>query len=474
VKKLISLFIITALVILITGPALTMAEDIVTPDPVLEPIETPEPTTCTAGQTQSCSTGLSGICSTGTQTCNDSGTWDSCVQTNQPTTVDCTNGLDNDCNGLIDNTEPACQTTSTPPADTTPPTPEITPGGIDTKFTETEIPEGTGKATTASPLIKAMWEMQGPVASLSGTDDSTDARAQFLPSGQYQINKPISVCAVVSDADGAVDISSVSSEVYYPMLSFGPEVKDGRTGCGQKKGAECQMVQLTKEEGFNLFCNTIQNSNANLPLFYDIYNFAGICGEEGELQKETAAVFCCDRELLYDDLSGGYKVLAFGQDIGGNSSNIFSGTFSYLELTAFETDFESLNYGNVGLNSRKTVEGDLIWQEPKAENQPTVRNVGNTRLQMEISQNDMGLGKTEGIWNIRYGSKVGVASPWKNYWPEEKTLLDLILDLDKMDQIDFAIEVLKFPLDDTKDYSGKMTLNAQKVEPLTCEVIPIP
>jgi hypothetical protein len=149
-------------------------------------------------------------------------------------------------------------------------------------------------------------------------------------------------------------------------------------------------------------------------------------------------------------------------------SNILNYNFSYLELTAFEADFESLNYGNAALNQRKEVLGDLSWEAIKGLNKATIRNVGNTRMQMAAVQNDMGLGKTDGVWNIRYGTKVGKSSAWSNYWPEESTMLEGIFGLAAMDQIDFAIEVLKFPTDQASDYTGKMTLSAHKAEDLMC------
>jgi len=65
---------------------------------------------CTFGETQPCSTGLLGICSAGTQTCTEGGTWGSCVQTNQPTTENCSNEKDDDCDGLVDRADPNCET----------------------------------------------------------------------------------------------------------------------------------------------------------------------------------------------------------------------------------------------------------------------------------------------------------------------------------------------------------------------------
>jgi len=48
-----------------------------------------------------CSSGLDGICNNGTRTCNGDGSWGDCIQDNQPTTEIC-DGLDNDCDGRSD------------------------------------------------------------------------------------------------------------------------------------------------------------------------------------------------------------------------------------------------------------------------------------------------------------------------------------------------------------------------------------
>lgn len=74
--------------------------------------ETPQ---CTAGSQQLCSTGLSGICAIGTKTCSQSGFWGSCIQNNQPTNENCTNGLDDDCDGFVDGSDSNCQIPPPPP-----------------------------------------------------------------------------------------------------------------------------------------------------------------------------------------------------------------------------------------------------------------------------------------------------------------------------------------------------------------------
>ena len=64
---------------------------------------------CTIDNTRSCNTGLLGICAAGTQTCVEPSTWGSCIQNQQPVNEICTNGLDDDCDGLTDTNDTDCQ-----------------------------------------------------------------------------------------------------------------------------------------------------------------------------------------------------------------------------------------------------------------------------------------------------------------------------------------------------------------------------
>jgi MYXO-CTERM domain-containing protein len=72
---------------------------------------------CTSGTT-SCYDGPPatrdvGACRSGTRTCTD-GSWGSCVGQVLPKARDCSSSVDNDCNGLPDSGEAACQSTSCP------------------------------------------------------------------------------------------------------------------------------------------------------------------------------------------------------------------------------------------------------------------------------------------------------------------------------------------------------------------------
>ncbi len=323
-----------------------------------------------------------------------------------------------------------------------------------------------------APIIKVKWEMNGPWESLLGTDDSGVTGAQILPSGKYQQNTTIGVCAVASDPDGVSDIDSVYADLWYPEESaLGPDHEANRQGCGQFMG-EFRMTKLDKADGVALFCNSIRTENNNLPVWNEngLYDYDEVCAEDGQLMKETAYVYCADFELSYEDPSGDYEVMVFAQDNAGVDSNYLRNDMRYLELTAFEVDFLAIDYNNVKLNTHKIVNGDLTWDAIPGLNPATVRNIGNTRLAMKVMQDDMGLGKTDDNWNVRYDGRVGSDATFRNYFPNSWKVLDAPLNLSEMDEMDFSIEVFKFPpVESNNNFIGTMYLGATKVSHLTCE-----
>jgi hypothetical protein len=289
-----------------------------------------------------------------------------------------------------------------------------------------------------------------------------------MPSGEYQVNKTIGLCAIVTDEDGLADIDNVYVDVFYPDgIALGDshvalEDQSG-LGCGELM-QEDTLTRLSKADGLELFCNKVRNENTNLPTFNQGYDYEEICKLDGELQKETAAVYCGVKDLSYEDPSGEYKVWAVAQD-GNGLQGILENYFSYLPLTAFETDFTSVNYGNVRLNTHKIISGDLTWGGEKA----TVRNVGNTRLAMRVWQDDMGLGKTDGIWNVKYDGRVGSFASFAQYNPEVTKVLADELDLSELDEMDFSVLISKFPPTHVgESYIGNMTLSAVSRPHLVC------
>ncbi len=263
----------------------------------------------------------------------------------------------------------------------------------------------------------------------------------------------------------------------------------GENACGVQVGDENELDRLGKQEGRELFCDVIRNHNENLPSIYEGHDWGSICGDTGQLAKEEAAVYCADKSLEWEDPAGQYRVEVLAQDKAGqvswtesnrdsahlsndNSANdpingpdewdsgeINFNFFDYLPLTAFETDFSSVDYGSVKLNTHKRISGDKTFDT--GDGLPTVRNTGNTRLYMGVEQDDMGLGTTDGQWNVQYDARVGSnENHWRYYQPDEHQWLEDIVDLSEEEEMDFSVEIYKFP-DTDANWGGEMTLDAK-------------
>lgn len=327
----------------------------------------------------------------------------------------------------------------------------------------------------ANPFVKAKWEAHPD----RYTDDDVDAGAQLLPSGQYNVHTTVAFCSVITDPDGLADIKNVYADFFYPNVALGTS----HTALSDQSGLGCEelmqedsLTRLSKADGIDLFCNLVRNNNNNLPTFGPIggtgtvfYDYDEICAPDGELQKETAAVYCGEKDISYEDPDGVYEVWSIPQDQVGLQGKLVN-NFTYLPVTAFEADFNSVAYGNVRLNTHKIISGDLTWNNPVNTGRASVRNVGNTRLSMWVMQDDMGFGKTDGQWNVEYDARVGSNATFAVYSPLQTVKLTDSLDLSELDEVDFSISVFKFPPTHTGDsYIGTMTLSATPEEHLECE-----
>lgn len=351
----------------------------------------------------------------------------------------------------------------------------------------TSLTRGTGGGS--NPIVKVKWEMKN---NFNGQDDSTSAGAQFLAPGVWDAKMNYTVCAIATDPNGAADLAGVYADIYYPVGkaihdkspsadvhpdTFGGVKDYGTGGCGAFI-EENTLIKLSKAEGYELFCNKIRANNTNLPVFNIGYNYNEICNPDGELMKEEAFVYCDSKQLKWEDPAGLYTVKVFAQDRAGNNSTTLQNQFEYLPLTNFEKDFSSVSYGQVMLNTDKKVAGDLAW----GNNVPSIRNLGNTRLYIKIAQDDMGLGQSNGVYNVKFDARVG--NNFNDWSPKynpfklkgspgspsagQYTQLEDILDLSETEEIDFSILVSKWP-DANASYSGTMWLNAASAPFRICE-----
>lgn len=359
-------------------------------------------------------------------------------------------------------------------------TDDVVSSGTSTASTSLNASSGGGSA----PVVRAKWEMNGPYTMTTGLgvdDYPAITGAQFDPSGQKNVSKPISVCGIISDADGVGDINAVYGDVYYPEgVWTGPNHAADRQGCGKMMGSECTMTALDLNAGYDLFCNKVQTLNlGKLPSFASNESFATICGETGLIKKQQAVVYCCNKNLSYEDPDGTYKVDVWSQDKGNATSAKLGNSFVYEPVTAFVKDFTNLLYGNVKLNTWQTAPGDL---DMATADRPTIENVGNTRLVVNVAQDDMGLGdREEGInlvWNVKYRGQIGSDAAWTEYNPfgkkpagtpssDKYAALDDPINLSSLDEADFGVYVSKFPNGITS-YGGTIWLTAKQTGHQPC------
>ena len=343
----------------------------------------------------------------------------------------------------------------------------------------TGLEQDGGSTQTSAPVIIAKWEMDGPVASLTGTDAATTAGSQMAASGQCGVHKTMSICGIVTDPNGKDDIKNVYGDVYYPdAVRLGNSHVDPITGnlrevqeCGEMV-RECTMTKLTAANAFDLFCNKIRTNNNNLPTWAANYNYANVCDttNEGVLAKETAYVYCCDFTLSYEDPNGLYTVKVWGTDTSDYNSVPLENEMNYLATTAFDIDFTNIDYGKVKTGVWQEVPGNTTWATTAGVNGASVKNCGNTRLQMGVQQNDMGIKDPDGTSYVQYKAAVSSATNYQTYGPGVLKWLNATLDLSEMNEMDFGVNVSKFPQQLQGPFTGTMELSGRSNAHLVCQL----
>jgi len=320
---------------------------------------------------------------------------------------------------------------------------------------------------TSAPIL-AGWTMAADKdenESYLGSDGDSLAGSQFLPSGEFKVSRKIAVCAAVADNQ---DLAGVYVDINYPA-DVAVSLDDQLTGeCGYPFSSHLSLTAMPKNEAFSLVCEQIKNNNNNLITFDPGSDYSQLCSTANGLASGQIKVYCALEELAYSDPAGDYIVEAYSESLSGYSGSILENQFEYLELTAFKVDFENISYGAVQVDVLKTIRGDEVWQADPGDNPASVSNVGNTRLKIVVEQNDFGLGKTDGAWNVQYQARLGSSSEMTIYSPDTPTTLKTVLELAETTNLDFGIKVFNFPTENVADYSGDMTLDAVKAEALTC------
>jgi hypothetical protein len=394
---------------------------------------------------------------------------------------------------------------------------------------------GTGVTVTSGesdpPLIKAKWEVLqgvadmedgdpthiiGPDADIScpGCGTLSDCRAQFLASGEFEVDKTVQYWVMVKDPNGADNIANVYVRVFHPHVG---------EGCPPVDGSEKYELRLTeKDKGLtydgegNVTGHTANGAigkflaayEAGLVTFTDLTDprtglpvvddpVAGPTPEEMdeimyELYKCDARIYMVSGPLHYHQPCGKYTVKAKAVDKMGVWATPLYNCFEYICLQAFRIDFNSVSFGNVNLCSTQWIWGDTVFNTPvgaaPSPNPATVHNVGNMPMRLKIAQTDMGLGFTglsgttysgstppnpgQTTWNVyfdaRLGSNENDARYFDPYDPDDPNTPDPIfteLPTRLMpctpQELDLSIHIIKA---EEGLHSGTMTLECVEAE----------
>jgi len=304
------------------------------------------------------------------------------------------------------------------------------------------VPEGGGQI----PVIKAKWEQDYSQVLEDGDPAHIIPGSQFLPTCNYQAYEPIKYCVVVTDEEDNGNVQQAWVDVYHPVNSW-------------DNGSFKYEVPLTmvtdKQTSINLVTDAY---NAGLIAFNRAYTLTDVLFE---LNKSTAKVWCGDGELYYEQPAGIYTVKAGALDFNSNPSLPLENTFEYVPTTCFAVDNDAINYGSVRVGNMKVVAGDTIFSIN--DSMMTVRNLGNTYMQVTALQNDMGFGKDiNGMWNVEFDGRVGHVVDSITYQPFEVATLPGLLPHSTDDEIDFSIHLKKATR--TGNYGGTMTLGSVIVD----------
>jgi len=305
---------------------------------------------------------------------------------------------------------------------------------------------GTGSGS--APTVLAKWEQDLTPSLEDGNPSHNIAGSQFLPTCVYNTYKTITYYFVGKDPLGKANLKSPFVQVFYPVASW----------MGGVEKYQFSLVEVPNAiEAAALFDTAIA---ANL-VTLDANTNAAFVHEE--LIQGTSVLYTATADLYYEDPSGDYTVKAFIYN-GNNQADVLENTFLYVPTTCFEVDNSAVSYGPVTPNVPQYSDGDTLFSP--GDNKMTVRNLGNTNMQVKIGQDDMGFGQTmAGAWKVYFDGRMGFAPARLDFNPaafkgqiySATTVLPGIVAHSSNEKPDSSIHVSIVP---PGAYSGSMVLGS--------------
>lgn len=311
--------------------------------------------------------------------------------------------------------------------------PAVSASVVDTSVT---ISTGSGNI----PVVKVKWEQDTTWYLEDGDPLHLEDGAQFNPSCLFKVNKTVRYYAVVSDVEDSGDLAQVWADVYHPVASWEAGSFKYEIPFARIDNKAYAIGLLTTATGYNL---TEYNTAYNLS---EVVN---------EINKGTAKLWWGQAELDYEQPGGDYKVSVVGLDVQNNPSPPLNNTFNYVPTTCFAIDNDQVDYGSVNIGTHKPISGDTTFSIN--DGYMTVRNLGNTDMQLKVIQDDMGFNKdVTGMWNVEYDARIGHTVTEVYYDPYVLTLVPGVLYHSTDDELDLSILVKK----GFGTHTGNMTLSS--------------
>jgi hypothetical protein len=299
------------------------------------------------------------------------------------------------------------------------------------------------------PIIKCKWEF--PDDYPGGANPGT----QVDPPLVWEANKPIKYFAVVTDLQGKDNINKVYTDVYHPQ---GPPEN------GSFKYQLLMSVQDKQDpvNGIDAFEKAVADETIVLEGSYSVEEI------REELTQCSAEIYMATGDLYYEQPAGDYKVIIKAVDDQANVTTL-ENTMVYVATSGIELDFTSINYGSISVCDNQLVDGDKVWVSPAVAagigqtNMATIRNTGNTLTKVTISIGDLmqggvGLGKTDGQWNVQYDARMGHVEAHQLFWPEDTVTLNEVIELSSYEKLDVSMHVTKAGTSGT--WTSTMTLGS--------------
>ena len=296
-----------------------------------------------------------------------------------------------------------------------------------------------------TPLVNCKWEQDSTSSLEDGDSDHNSIGTQLLPPVAYNGTKAVQYWAVVTNPAGVDEVEHVYVDVYYP---------EGEPEYGSCKH-RVELGKVDKTVGISAFEAAWDAGLVTVGLDEDgnPYSYNEIVGE---INEGLANVYVAQGYLAYYEPSGDYRVKISAVDDSGDWSNPLLNAMTYVGVAGFKVDFTVVNYGSAEVSVPNWIDGDMNFN--LGDGKPTIRNIGNTKLQLSIVQDDMGFGKTSDEWNVEYGARMGAGGTVVNYAPEEQVAPGCVLYPGNTEEFDFSIYVVQA---EAATYNGTMTLGCK-------------